>query len=83
MLLWWLSGILLCLACHLVLGERHAFQTAPSRTAVQRFPAGGAGKGGIQDTIEDLLDFFGYQRKPSVSKQASETWQHIACPSPQ
>ena len=34
------------------------------------FPAGNAGKGGIQESIEDLLDLFGFQKKSSVSKRA-------------
>ena len=76
----WLLGLLLSLACQLVLVERRALQSAPGRTALRSFPAGSGAKGGIQETVGDLLDFFGFQEKPLVSKQAAQTSQHIASP---
>ena len=80
---WWLLSILFSLACQLVLGERRALQSPPGRTALSSFPAGNAGKGGIQETIEDLLDLFGFQKNSSVSEQAVQTSWHMASLSPQ
>ena len=70
---WWPFSILIFLACQLVLGERYALQPPPGRTAMHSFPAGTAGKSGIQESIEDLLDLFGFQKESSVSNWAVQT----------
>ena len=78
---WWPFNILILLACQLALGERYALQSPPGRTAMHSFPAASAGKGGIQESIEGLLDLFGFQKKPPVSKRAVQTSEHMPSPS--